>query len=256
MQRVKTPPPPKNGTPEEDPGAQMSLLEHIEELRDRLLKAMLALLFGTVIGFLFADKVMAFLQAPYGQRFKALGPTDAVVEFFRVALMLGGIIAIPIITYQLLMFILPGLTSKERRFVLMSLPAVFGLFLIGVFFAWFLLIPPALNFLQNFQPTLFESEWTAELYLGFVTTLIFWMGVAFQTPLLFFVISLLGFVTPGALIRNWRFAVVGAAGAAAIITPTVDPVNMFLVMAPLMGLYAFSILLVAIGVRMNPASRA
>jgi sec-independent protein translocase protein TatC len=254
MQRVKTtPPPPQNDVPE-DGGAQMSLLEHIEELRDRLLKAMLALVFGTVIGFLFADKVMSFLQAPYGQRFKALGPTDAVVEFFRVALMLGGIIAIPIITYQLLMFILPGLTSKERRFVLMSLPAVFGLFLVGVFFAWVMLIPPALNFLQNFQPTLFESEWTAELYLGFVTTLIFWMGVAFQTPLVFFVISLLGFVTPGTLIRNWRFAVVGAAGAAAIITPTVDPVNMFLVMAPLMALYGFSIILVAIGRRMNPAA--
>ncbi len=254
MQRVKTPPPPKNDEPEEVIGAQMSLLEHIEELRDRLVKAALALLVGTVIGFLFADKVMVFLQAPYGQRFQVLGPTEAVVEFFRVALMLGGILAIPMITYQLMMFILPGLTSKEKRFIVMSLPAVFGLFLLGVVFAWFILIPPALDFLQNFQSDIFVSEWTAELYLGFVTTLIFWMGVAFQTPLVFFVISLLGFVTPGALIRNWRFAVVGAAGAAAIITPTVDPVNMFLVMAPLMTLYGVSIILVAIGSRMNPAS--
>jgi sec-independent protein translocase protein TatC len=254
-QRVKTPPPPpKNDMPEEESGAQMSLLEHIDELRDRLLKALLSLLAGTVVGFLFAAEVMRFLQAPYGERFQVLGPTEAVVEFFRVALMLGGILAIPVITYQLMMFILPGLTSKEKRFIVLSLPAVFGLFLIGVIFAWFILIPPALDFLQNFQSDLFKSEWTAELYLGFVTTLIFWMGVAFQTPLVFFVVSLLGFVTPGTLIRNWRFAVVGAAGAAAIITPTVDPVNMFLVMAPLLTLYAFSIVLVAIGNRMNPAA--
>jgi sec-independent protein translocase protein TatC len=253
-QRVKTPPPPQNEIPEDGHAAQMSLLEHIDELRARLTKALLSLVLGTVVGFFFAAEVMAFLQAPYGERFKALGPTDAVVEFFRVALLLGGIIAIPIITYQLLMFILPGLTNKERRFVLMALPAVFGLFLLGVFFSWYILIPPALNFLENFQPTLFESEWTAELYLGFITSLIFWMGVAFQTPLVFFVVSLLGFVTPRTLIRNWRIAVVGAAGAAALITPTVDPVNMFLVMAPLLTLYAFSIFLVAIGSRMNPAS--
>lgn len=250
MQRYQTPPPPVE-TPEDGHGAQMSLLEHIDELRRRLTRAVLALIVGTVIGFVFAGQVMAFLQAPYGRLFKALGPTDAVVEFFRVSLMLGGIIAIPVITFQLLMFILPGLTGKEKRFLLLSIPPVFGLFLLGVLFAWFILIPPALNFLENFQPTLFEAEWTAELYLGFVTTLIFWMGVAFQTPLIFFVVSLLGFVTPGTLIRNWRVAIVGAAAAAAMITPTVDPVNMFLVMAPLLVLYVLSIFLVGIGSRMN-----
>ncbi|PJF33401.1 MAG: twin-arginine translocase subunit TatC, partial [Phototrophicales bacterium] len=116
-----------------------------------------------------------------------------------------------------------------------------------VLFSWFVLMPPALGFLEGFQPTIFEPEWTADLYLSFVTSLIFWMGVAFQTPLVFFLVSLLGLVSARTLITQWRIAVIGASIAAALITPTIDPVNMFLVMAPLLTLYALSIILVYIG---------
>src|SRR5690606_24683741 len=118
-------------------------------------------------------------------------------------------------------------------------------------FAWYLLIPPALDFLANFQSQIFMVEWTADGYLGFVTSLLFWMGVAFETPLVFFVISVLGFVTARTLLNNWRIAIVGASIAAAMITPTIDPVNMFLVMAPLLTLYLLSILLVVVGSRIN-----
>jgi sec-independent protein translocase protein TatC len=122
---------------------------------------------------------------------------------------------------------------------------------VGALFAWFILVPPALGFLRDFQPTLFKPEWTADLYLSFVTSLIFWMGVAFETPLVFFVLAFLGIVSPMALIYNWRIAIVGAAVAAALITPTIDPVNMALVMGPLLTLYVISIILVAIGNRMG-----
>jgi sec-independent protein translocase protein TatC len=111
-------------------------------------------------------------------------------------------------------------------------------------------MPPALGFLEGFQRDLFQPEWTADLYLSFVTSLIFWMGVAFETPLVFFVLGLLGLVAPGALVRNWRIAVVGAAIAAALITPTIDPVNMSLVMGPLLTLYTLSIFLVFIARRL------
>jgi sec-independent protein translocase protein TatC len=110
-----------------------------------------------------------------------------------------------------------------------------------------------LGFLEGFQPQLFKPEWTADLYLGFVTALLFWMGVAFETPLIFFVLSILGMVTAAVLRRNWRIAVVGSAIAAAFITPTVDPVNMMLVMGPLLALYLLSIILVMIGSRFNRA---
>jgi sec-independent protein translocase protein TatC len=232
----------------------MSLLEHLEELRSRLFKIGLALVFGTILGTFFASPVLEFLKQPYGdQPFTALGPTDSIVSYFRVSLMLGAIIAIPVITYQVMRFILPGLTKKETRLVMLSLPAITLLFITGVVFTWMLLIPPAINFFAGFQPELFENFWTADRYLGFVTALLFWMGVAFETPLVVFVVSLLGMLTAGTLARNWRVAIVGASVAAALITPTIDPVNMMLVMGPLLALYLLSILMASIGARLNRA---
>lgn len=250
----RVPPPPELPDPEleemeDGQAARMSFMEHLVELRNRVLKAVIALALGSIAGMIVAVPVLHYLQAPYGERFIVLGPTGGVVSYFRVALMVGAIIAIPVITYQLLMFIVPGLTNREQRYLLTALPFITLLFLAGVAFAWFVLLPPALDFLQNFQSDLFLAEWTADLYLGFVTSLLFWMGVAFETPLIFFVLALLGLVGAKVLIKNWRIAVVGAAVAAAFITPTIDPVNMMLVMGPLLVLYAFSIILVTIGRR-------
>lgn len=241
-----------------DPERHMGLLDHLNELRGRLVKAFLALAVGTVIGMLIGSPVLAYLQTPYGREFTVLGPTGGVVAYFRVALLIGGIFAIPVITYQILMFIVPGLTGREKRMLFMSLPAIVGLFLVGVLFAWFVLIPPALTFLEGFESEIFRSEWTADQYLGFVTALIFWMGVAFEIPLIFFVLGWLGIVSPQNLLNSWRFAIVGSAIAAAIITPTVDPVNMMLVMGPLNALYLASVFLVGVGNRLGvmPDDRA
>lgn len=257
FRRVNTPP---AAPPQEDgDGARMSIFDHLNELRQRLTKAFLGLIVGTLFSLLFTQTAFDVLREPYCRivdqpaqcQLVTLGPTGGVVAYFRVALMMGAVLSIPLITYQLLMFIFPGLTQREKRFVLSSLPAITLLFLGGVVFSWYILMPPALGFLEGFAPTIFRPEWTADLYLSFVTSLLFWMGVAFQTPLVFFVLSILGLVTAAVLIRNWRIAIVGAAIAAALITPTVDPVNMFIVMGPLLVLYLFSIVLVAIGRRFN-----
>ncbi len=231
--------------------APMGIMEHLGELRKRMFIGAIALVVGTLIGILFGEPLMMYLQQPYGREFVVLGPTSGVVAYFRVALMVGGILAAPVITYQVLMFVLPGLVAREKRIVLFSLPPIMLLFLIGTLFAWFALIPPAIGFLEGFQSSVFQPEWTADLYLSFVTTLVFWMGVAFETPLVFFVVAMLGMVTPQALIKNWRVAIIGALIAAALITPTVDPVNMALVVIPLLVLYTLSILLAAIGTRLN-----
>ncbi len=237
--------------PNDGQGAQMGILEHLSELRERVMKASLALVIGMVIAFFFTAPLMEYLQTPYGREFTVLGPTGGIVAFFRVALMAGAILAIPVITYQAMMFVLPALTKREKRIVFLTLPPITILFVVGVLFAWFILIPPALGFLEGFQPTIFRPEWTADLYLSFVTALIFWMGIAFETPLIFFVVSLLGLVEANTLIKHWRIAIVGSAIAAALITPTIDPVNMFLVVAPLLALYVLSIVLVAVGSRIN-----
>jgi sec-independent protein translocase protein TatC len=259
----KTPPPikpePEAEELEEATGAQMSLWDHLDELRRRLTWAVLAIVLGTVIGIAVARPVLLYLIAPLpdgAQRLQTLGPTEGVIAYFRVALLIGGILAIPMVTYQVLAFIVPGLTRRERRIVFLSITPITLLFLVGVAFAWFIMVPPAIDFLQNFQSDLLKAEWTADQYLGFITALIFWMGVAFETPLVFFVLSLVGMVTAGVLIRNWRIAIVASAIAAAVITPTVDPVNMALVMGPLLVLYTLSILLVYFGARMNRGGAA
>jgi sec-independent protein translocase protein TatC len=243
--------------PPADESLRMSILDHLSELRGRLVKAALAFTLATAFGFLVAGPVLEFLKQPYGaDQFITLGPTDSVVAYFRVALLVGGILSIPLITYQLLMFVLPGLTHKERRIILLSIPFVTLLFVVGVVFTWMLLIPPAIGFFNNFMPELFVAQWTADRYLGFVTALLFWMGVAFETPLIAFVLSILGLLTARTLIKQWRIAIVGAAVAAAAITPTVDPVNMMLVMGPLMALYLLSIVLTYLGrrfARLTPA---
>ncbi len=249
--------PPPVRVEDDEQELRMSLLDHLEELRQRLFKAAVGLVIGTLIGVLFAGQIYEILLIPYGGRqLQILDPTGSVTNYFRVALLIGGILAIPLVTYQLMAFVLPALTRREKRIVYLALPAITLLFLVGVAFTWFFLIPPALDFLANFQANVFTVEWTADGYLGFVTALLFWMGVAFETPLVFFVFAILGFVTPRALIKNWRLAIIGAAVAAAIITPTVDPVNMFLVMAPLLTLYTISIFLVALGNRIGKVTPA
>ena len=242
---------------------RMGFFEHLDELRQRLTKAVFSLVVGTAIGVFLAERVLVLLQEPYCRiptvdncELVILDPTGNILIFFKVALMVGGILSIPMVTYQFLMFILPGLTHKERRYVLLSIPATTALFIIGVLFAWRILLPTALGFLNEFQAEIFEPEWTADGYISFVTSLLFWMGVAFQTPLIFFIISLMGLVSARTLIRQWRVAVVGASIAAALITPTIDPVNMFLVMAPLLTLYALSIVLVFFGRKMSGIDRA
>lgn len=259
VRRANKPQPPKSEPPPVEDELQMGFFEHFAELRDRSLRAFIALFIGTVIGFIVAPQGLEILRGPYCAIaatpeeciFQILDPTGSVVVYLRVALLVGGILAIPMITYQVMMFIIPGLTQRERRMVFMSLPAITFLFLLGVFFTWFILLPPALGFLDSFLPDLFRTEWTADGYLSFVTALIFWMGVAFETPLIFFVLSLLGLVSARMLIHNWRIAIIASSVAAALITPTIDPVNMFLVMAPLLTLYVLSIGLVALGQRIT-----
>ncbi|MBN2304564.1 MAG: twin-arginine translocase subunit TatC [Anaerolineae bacterium] len=219
----------------------LSLLDHLNELRMRLFRSLMVLFGGVLFSAVFTSQLLKYLIKPYGHELQVLGPTESVVIYFRVALMSGAIIAIPYITYQLFMFMAPGLTRKEKRYVYRSLPATTGLFLLGVAFAWFIMIPSALGFLEEFESDIFRAEWTAERYVAFLTSLLFWIGVAFEMPVVVYVFARLGIVGPGALIRNWRLAVVLITIVAALITPTVDPFNMLLVTTPLIGLYIVSI---------------
>lgn len=255
--------------PEEDPtyiegeGPVMGFFEHIDELRIRLMRAGAALLITTTLSMFFTGQILQYLisAAPaqagdMASKLQVLGPTESVVVYFRVALMCGAILAMPVITWQVMGFVVPALTKKERRFVRLSLPAITIFFLVGVAFAWFIMAPAALKFLAEFQSEIFQVGWTADQYIAFVTALLFWIGAAFETPLVFFVLGRIGFVRPRSLVKNWRIAVVAAAIVAAFITPTIDPFNMALVMGPLLGLYLVSIFLTAIAYRQSGIGQA
>jgi sec-independent protein translocase protein TatC len=242
-------------------GRTMSFFDHIEELRRHLFWAALAWAVTTGLALIFAEQILKFLLDPYCAsvpadkqcRLIALEPTEAIATYFRVALLAGALVAMPVIVYQLWSFVSPGLHPRERRYVYVLVPGASLLFALGVAFAWLIFLPAAIGFLSTFQSTIFETDWRSNEYIPFVTAMLFWIGVAFEMPLVFLVLARLGLVTWRQLIANWRYAVVGVAVGAAVITPTPDPFNMLLVMLPLLGLYLFSILLAFLGGRRAPA---
>ena len=222
---------------------QMTLLEHLEELRERLIKAALVVFVATLLAAAFTPQILKILIEPYGNKLQVLGPTEGIAIYFRVALTAGLVLAMPFLVYQFLMFLLPGLEADEKRYVFWGVPIATLLFLVGVSFAWFVLLPVAIPFLSSWQSDVFTPEWQSRQYIPFITSLIFWLGVSFETPLIIFILAKVGLVTPQFLLQQWRFAVILIAIAAAMITPTIDPFNMFMVMIPLILLYGLSILL-------------
>jgi sec-independent protein translocase protein TatC len=221
----------------------MPLLDHLVELRNVLIKSVVALLIGTAIAAIFTPQILQFLIAPYGSTLQTIDPTENISIYLRVSIMSGAVITMPVFVYLLWSFIAPGLEKKEKRYVRLVVPGATILFLIGVAFAWGIMLPAAIGFLSTFQAEIFKSDWRADAYIPFVTSLMFWIGVSFETPMIVFFLAKLHVVTARQLLQGWRYAIVVIAVLAAMITPTVDPFNMALVMAPLILLYFFSVLL-------------
>jgi sec-independent protein translocase protein TatC len=229
--------------------AREGILDHLVQLRQRLLYAMVGVAAATVISFIFSSRILAFLIAPYGEQLQLLGPTEGIEIYFKVSLMLGGILAMPYILYQLWLFIAPGLETHERRLVYLFVPTATLLFLAGVAFTWFILLPAAVMFLSGFLPEVFFAEWRAREYISFTTRFLFWIGVSFEMPLIIYFFARVGLLTGQILREQWRVAVVLIAVLAAIVTPSVDPITMLLAMGPLLVLYAISIFTAKLGQR-------
>ncbi len=224
-----------------DPKA-MSFFGHFEELRKRLLIALISLAVGVSVSLFFGEKAVAILTLPIGglDKLQSIEITENIGVYMRVSLLLGVILAFPMIIYQLLLFVLPGLNIREKRLVLLAIPFATLFFLAGVAFAYFVMLPAALPFLINFLGVTTNPRLSS--YISFITDLLFWIGVVFELPLLIYVIARFGLLTPKSMLRYWRQAIVIIAILAAIITPTVDPVNMSLMMLPLVVLYFISVL--------------
>jgi sec-independent protein translocase protein TatC len=233
---------PTPDVPEEEIGG-MALIDHVREIRDRVFRCAIAMAIGAAVGFAVSQRALEILIQPYGAELTVLDPTESLTAVFTVSITISATLALPYILYQFLAFIMPGLYDHEKRGIYIGLPFGFILFIIGVSFAWLVMVPNGLAFLKNIYPTVFKAQWKADTYIPFVTGLLFWIGVAFEMPLIMYLLARANVITGSLLAKNWRYAVIIIAIISAIITPTPDPINMGLVMAPLLVLYGISIVL-------------
>ena len=219
------------------------LAPHFNELRSRLLKSLIALIVCVLASFIFTEQIINILVEPIGglQNLQSIEVTETISVFMKVALLAGFILALPVIAYQIVAFIVPGLEPREKRWLFLSIPFIVLLFLGGVAFTYFVMLKAAIPFLVGFMGV--KTIPRLSNYMGFVTNLMFWVGVCFEAPLVVLILAKMKIVNTRTLIKGWRIAIVLSAGLAAVITPTTDPVNMGLLMAPLMALYLLSILL-------------
>ena len=220
----------------------MGLMVHLDALRKHLLRCVLAMVITTALAMIFMHPLLNYLSTPLEgglESLQAIDVTEPVGTVMKVALLTGFTLAFPYIALEIWMFIAPGVSRRSRMYGLLAIPIATLFFVAGMAFAFYLVLPTALPFLLNFMGI--NTMPRPSSYIGFLTTLMFWMGVAFEFPLVIYLLAKLGWVKAKFLRQQWRLAIVIIAVAAALITPTVDPVNMSLVMAPLSVLYFLSV---------------
>lgn len=217
------------------------LWDQVDAFRMHLLRSVAALALFVIASFWFATPLMEWLTNPVGglEKLQAIEVTEEIGVFMRVAMTLGIAVAFPYIAFEFWLFAAPGLKPREKKMGLVGIPLATFLFLVGMAFTFYVLLPAALPFLGSF--TTISQFWSAKEYFTFVTGLMIWIGLFFEFPLIIYVLTSIGLVQPKFLAEQWRLAVVIIAVIAAAITPTVDPINMGLVMAPMILLYFISI---------------
>ncbi|MBU6451440.1 MAG: twin-arginine translocase subunit TatC [Cyanobacteria bacterium REEB67] len=225
-------------------GHTMTVVEHLDELRTRLLRSIAYVFVAFVTALFFTKDVLRFLEAPAGGiTFQALSLEEPLIVFFKVAFYLSLIAASPLLLFEISRFVSPGLTRKERKVLA---PLVVGgpiLFVCGALFAYYFLLPPMLHFFSSFGQGVTPINQRLDFYISLVSSILLYMGLCFQMPIIIFALAMAGVVTSGMLIKVWRFAIFGTALVACVITPDPTAFSMLLVMAALNGLYILSIIM-------------
>ncbi len=239
---------------EPDVFEEMTLLEHMVELRDRIVKAGIAVIIAFAAGVYFARPMLELLQREANAQggFDVVAPTDPITIFFKVALYIAIAIALPVILWQVFGFLAPGLTRKEKRILYASLPFVTLLFLGGAAYGFFVAAPRALTFLSTFMIDLFDWSPEGQNVISFYLTLMIGLALAFQLPVVMFLLAKLNVVTPRRMRSFWKYALLIIFIAAAVITPSTDPFNMMIVAIPLMALYWVGVVFAYLFARATP----
>jgi len=226
----------------------MTLVEHLKELRDRLVWMVVAIVAGMAVGAFFTNRVVAYFQSVVvrgdpNARLIQNEPTEYIVVFLKITLYLGIGISMPFLVYQFIRFLAPGLSKTERRYVFATIPFIMIFFVGGVLFASLVAVPNMFKFLLEFSAGHVANDIRIAEVLGFFTNLSLWTGVFFEMPIVMFLLAALNIVRYETLRKTRRYAAVGLMVAAAVITPTPDALSMLIVWAPMYGLYELGLIL-------------
>nr|YP_009244783.1 Sec-independent translocase component C [Pyropia pulchra]AMK97025.1 Sec-independent translocase component C [Pyropia pulchra] len=225
----------------------MSITEHLEELRQRTLFVFLFFLLAATVSFTQIKIIVAILQAPaIGIKFLQLAPGEYFFSSIKVAIYSGIIATTPFGVYQVILYILPGLTGKERKIVLPILISSVLLFVTGGIFAYFILAPAALTFLISYGSDIVEPLWSFEQYFDFILLLLFSTGLAFEIPIIQLLLGVSGTLSSNQMIRAWRYIIIISTIAGAILTPSTDPVTQLIMSSAVLILYFSGIVILLI----------
>lgn len=246
---VAAPPPPRNNEDDEDDdiGGKMSFLEHLDELRTRIIRALLAVLVGFVISFAFIERIFRFIMEPLqavlpdGGKLIYTEPAEAFILYMKVAALVGLIIALPALLWQAWSFVAPGLYANEKRLAIPFVVSGTVFFVCGALFSHYVVFPAAWVFFAGFSTDYMEFTPRIAPVFSLYVRMGLGLGAVFQIPTVVMFLARIGLVTPGMLARNLKYALLGVFVVAALITPGADPLSQVLVAVPMMGLYILSI---------------
>jgi len=240
---------PPGEPPDDQEGAELTLGEHLNEIRQRLTVAVLTLVLTTVITLIFASTILDYLLEPGRQALPEFRPIYTellgfIGAYIKISLMLGLAGAMPVIVYQIYAFIHPGLTRAERKWIMPIVGLATVAFACGGAFAFFIGWPPALTFLLNFGQDIADPQVRINNYIDMLTRFVIWTGIIFELPLFLMGLGAIGLVTSRKLLGMWRWAIIGSFLLAALVTPSIDPVTQTFVAVPTMGLFVLGVALV------------
>ncbi len=232
---------------------KVTALSHLLELRKRLIRSVIAIAIASAIAFFFYDWIFYFLKLP-AQNINLIyiEMTEMIGTIMKVSLAAGIVLAMPYLVLQGILFISPALTRREKKYVYLILPWVGLMFLGGVLFGYFVLIPPATRFLMNFGADIATPEIRVGNYIALITRLLLAIGFVFEMPVITTFLARLGIIKPGWLASRRRTAIIVFFIIAAMITPTFDPINQSLVALPMIVLYEMSIWLARLVYKKKP----
>ncbi|HEY94720.1 MAG TPA: twin-arginine translocase subunit TatC [Dehalococcoidia bacterium] len=238
-----------------DSEKNLSILGHFSEMRKRLIRSVVVLIIMIIVAFVFWERLVEILlyPAPEGITLQAIKMTEMFGTTMRISLVAGAILAMPYLTYELLMFVSPALTRSERKYVYIVLPWIALMFIGGVVFAYFIMIPNITNFLLSWGADLVTPQPMFSDYVNIVTRMLLVSGLVFELPVLITFLARIGIIKPQWLASKWRGAIIISFILAAIITPTPDPINQSIVAGVLIFLYGLSLLLAKLVYRKKEA---